>query len=69
MHTIVCIAPTCFGVIISPSSGHGHQNFLKTYSKKTGHNKHTYVMVPVVQNFIGFDSNNIQKYDMMLVQQ
>ena len=55
MHIIVCIAPTCFGVIISPSSGWGHQNFLKTYIKKTGHNKHSYVKVPVVQNFIGFD--------------
>jgi len=51
MHTNFYIAPTCFGVIILPSSGSRHQHFFKTYSNNTGHNYvlaylFTYVFTP-----------------------
>ena len=36
MLTIFYIVATCFGAIISPSSGSRHQNLFKTYSNKTG---------------------------------
>jgi len=42
---------TCFGAIISPSSGSWHQNSIKTYGNKVGHCKHTYIVISVVQNF------------------
>jgi len=32
---------SCFGTLISPSSGSWHQNFFKSYGNKIGHNKHT----------------------------
>ena len=53
-HTIFYTAPVCFGITISPSSGSWHQNFFKIYSNKIGHNKCTYVMVSIMQNFTGF---------------
>jgi len=43
MRTITYIASTCFGAIISPSSGSWHQNFLQTHSNKIVHNKDVYV--------------------------
>jgi len=61
------IAPTCFGVIISPSSGRWHQSIFKTYDNKIGHSKNTFGVVSVVQNFIGFGYNDMHKYSIMLV--
>jgi hypothetical protein len=43
MYTVSNIAYTCFGAIISQSSGSWHQNFLQTYSNKIGHNRDMYV--------------------------
>jgi hypothetical protein len=48
--TIFYVAPTCFGVIISPYSESWHQSFYKTYSNTIGHNMHIHVVVPIVQN-------------------
>ena len=53
MLTIFCMA-TCFGTIISPSSESRHQHFFKIYMNKIGHNKLTYVVVLVAQNFTAF---------------
>jgi hypothetical protein len=39
MRIIFYVAPTCFGMIISPSSGTFQQNILKIYINKTGHIK------------------------------
>jgi len=49
MRTIFYIAATCFGVIVSPSSGCWHQNYFKTYSNKVCYNKHAYVEVQYQQ--------------------
>ena len=42
---IFYVAPTCFGALLSPSSGSRHQNFFKIYTNKTGHNKHIYIYI------------------------
>jgi len=47
-------ASTCFVINIAPSSGRLHQNFSKTCNNAIDHNKHTYVVVSIVQNFTGF---------------
>jgi hypothetical protein len=60
-------SPTCFGVIISPSSGSWHQNFFKTYSSEIDNSKCTYVVASVVLNFMGFGYNYMHKYNIMLV--
>ena len=54
MRTVFYVTAACFGAIISPSSGSWHENLFKTYSNKVGHNKLTYVVVSVVQNFTVF---------------
>lgn len=43
MCTVVYIASICFDATATPSSGSLDQNFLKTFSNKTGQNKHTYI--------------------------
>jgi hypothetical protein len=43
MRTVSYNAPIRFDAIASPSSGSLHQNFLETFSNKTGQNKHTYI--------------------------
>jgi len=54
MLTIFYITPTCFGATTSPSSESGHQNFFKTYNNKLDHNKQTYVVASIVEDFISF---------------
>jgi hypothetical protein len=66
MDTTFYIAPTCFDIIVSLSSGSWHQNFFKTYSNKLAPNKFTYVVVSMVQNYTGFNLKKIYKYNIML---
>jgi hypothetical protein len=54
INTILYIAPTYFGIILS-SSMSWYQSSWKTYSNKIGHNKPTYAVVSIVQNITGFD--------------
>jgi len=57
MPAVFYIAATCFGAIISPSSGCWHQNFWETYTK-TCHHKPSYVVVSTVQSLAGFGQND-----------
>ena len=63
MCSIFYIDATCFGVIISPSSVSWHKLFNTAYSKEIGHNKCTYIVVSIVQNFTGFSSIDMGKYN------
>ena len=42
---IFYIAPTYFGVVVSPYSGSWHQHLFKVYNNKICYNKRTYVVV------------------------
>jgi hypothetical protein len=39
MLTIFCVSPTCFGAVISPSSGSGHQSLFKESRNKISNSK------------------------------
>jgi hypothetical protein len=62
------IVPECFGAIISPFSEPA-PNFFKAYSNKIGRNKHTYVVVALVQNFTGVGKNYVHKYYLITAKQ
>jgi len=54
MVIVLYVVATCFGAVILPSSGSSYQNFFKTDRNKTSHDKHTYVVVSVVEYCVGF---------------
>ena len=62
--TALHTAPTGFGGITSIwlSSGSRHHHFFKTYSNKTGRNKHAYSVVSLVQNCTGLGLNCVHQH-------
>ena len=63
VRTVLYIAPTCFGGIISLSSGSRHNHFFKTYNNKIDRNKHAYSVVSAVQNFTVFGLNYVHEHN------
>ena len=59
IHSIFYIASTCFGVISHHLQGADIKISIKRNSNKIGYNRHTYIVISVVQNIMGFGSDSV----------